>query len=294
LTDLILIDGHALAYRAYFGVRTRHVTSGGVLVNGVHGFGKLLVSLIEGTGAPAAAVVFDSPAPVFRKEIYPSYKANRPTPPEDFLPQIPLMKEFAKNLGIPVVCEDGFEADDLIASAAVREAHSGGRVTIVTPDKDLFQTLGEGDITIMRPAGGDVFTKMDRPLFMKQFGFEPSSMTDYQALTGDRCDNIPGVAGVGPVTAKGLIRRFPDLETIYKSLPSISFSVRSRLERDREMAFLCRRLTRLRLDAPLPECLDAGEPDISGSRDFCSRNNLAVLSGLCAAFNPWPAGRVRG
>ncbi|HDQ92651.1 MAG TPA: 5'-3' exonuclease [Synergistetes bacterium] len=291
MTDLILIDGHALAYRAYFGVRTRHVTSCGVLVNGVHGFGKLVLSLIEGAGAPAAAVVFDSAAPVFRKSIYPSYKANRPSPPEDFIPQIPLMKEFASNLGIPVICEDGFEADDLIATAAVREARTGGHVTIVTPDKDLFQTLGEGDITIMRPAGGDVFTKMDAALFRKQFGFEPSSMTDYQALTGDRCDNIPGVAGVGPVTAKGLIRRFSDLETIYESLPSITFSVRNRLEREKEMAFLCRRLTRLRLDAPLPSCLDMGRPDISGSRDFCTRNNLAGLSGLCATFRPCPAAR---
>lgn len=286
MTDLILIDGHALAYRAYFGVKTRHVSRDGTLVNGVHGFGKLLISLIEGIGAPAAAVVFDSPAPVFRKSLYEPYKANRPMPPEDFIPQIPLMKEFVLDLGIKVLCEDGFEADDIIAAAAAREARRGGNVIIVTPDKDMFQTLGEGNISIMRPVGGDVFARMDADLFRKQFGFEPSSMTDYQGLTGDRCDNIPGVAGVGPVTAKGLIRSHADLESIYEKLPSITLSLRSRLERDRDMAFLSRELARLRLDAPVPEDLDIGVHDIGGSRDFCSRNNLNGLLGACACFTP--------
>lgn len=291
MTDLILIDGHALAYRAYFGVRTRHISPEGTLVNGVHGFGKLVISLIEGAQAPAAAVVFDSPAPVFRKKLYGQYKANRPLPPEDFIPQIPLMKELVRGLGVKVLCEDGFEADDLIAAAAVREARRGGHVTIVTPDKDLFQTLGEGNITIMRPAGGDVFTKMDAELFRKQFGFEPSSMTDYQALTGDRCDNIPGVAGVGPVTAKGLIRRHANLESIYEKLPTIAFSLRSRLERDREMAFLCRTLALLRLDAPLPSGMDMVEHDRDASREFCSRNNLTALSRACDGFSPCSRGR---
>lgn len=291
MTDLILIDGHALAYRAYYGVKTRHVSRDGTLVNGVHGFGKLLISLIEGVGAPAAAVVFDSPAPVFRKKLYAPYKANRPLPPDDFIPQIPLMKEFVQDLGIKVLCEDGFEADDIIAAAAARATGRGGRVTIVTPDKDMFQTLGMGDVSIMRPAGGDVFTKMDAALFREQFGFEPSSMTDYQALTGDRCDNIPGVAGIGPVTAKGLIRRHADLESIYEKLSSITLSVRFRLERDREMAFLSRELARLRLDAPVPEDLDIGVHDIGCSRDFCSRNNLNGLLGACACFSPCAAGR---
>jgi len=291
LTDLILIDGHALAYRAYFGVKTRHVSPNGTLVNGVYGFGKLLINLIEGVGAPTAAVVFDSHAPVFRKNLYAPYKANRPCPPEDFIPQIPLMKEFVRGLGIKVLCEDGFEADDVIAAAAVREARRGGHVIIVTPDKDLFQTLGEGNISIMRPAGGDVFTKMDATLFRKQFGFEPSSMTDYQALTGDRCDNIPGVMGVGPVTAKGLIKRYADLESIYEKLPLITLSLRSRLEKDRDMAFLSRELASLRLDAPVPADLDIGEHDRDGSHDFCSRNNLSGLSRICAAFSPCAAWR---
>ncbi|MDO9509504.1 MAG: 5'-3' exonuclease H3TH domain-containing protein [Thermovirgaceae bacterium] len=291
MTDLILIDGHALAYRAYFGVKTRHVSPDGTLVNGVHGFGKLLISLIEGVGAPAAAVVFDSPAPVFRKSLYAAYKANRPLPPDDFIPQIPLMKEFVRGLGIKVLCEEGFEADDVIAAAAVREARRGGRVIIVTPDKDLFQILGEGDVSIMRPAGGDVFTKMDATLFRKQFGFEPSSMTDYQALTGDRCDNIPGVTGVGPVTATGLIRHYSDLESIYEKLPSITLSLRSRLERDRDMAFLSRELASLRLDAPIPAGFALEEHDRDGSRDFCSRNNLTGLSRICACFRPCAARR---
>ena len=118
MTDLILIDGHALAYRAFFGVSGLPPPS--VPVNGLYGFGRALMAVVERSGAREGAVVFDSPGPSFRKKNYPPYKANRPAPPEDFIPQLPLMMELARCLGITVVTSLAFEADDLIAAAAVR------------------------------------------------------------------------------------------------------------------------------------------------------------------------------
>jgi len=286
LTDLILIDGHALAYRAYFGVKTRLLSPEGTLVNGVYGFGRTLLGLIDGSGAQEAAVVFDSPGPTFRRSLYPAYKANRPLPPDDFIPQLPLMADLSRCLGIKVLSESTFEADDLIAAAAVREAERGKSVMIVTPDKDLFQTLGEGDITIMRPTGRDTFARMNASVFRRSFGFEPGYMAEYQALMGDRTDNIPGVSGIGPVTAKGLIRRFGDLESIYGKIQSVKLPLRTRLERDREKAFMSRDLTRLRLDAPVPEDLFLDEPDREGSACFCERNGLKGLANPCRAFSP--------
>ncbi len=292
MTDLILIDGHALAYRSYFGVRSRYLSPEGTLVNGVFGFGKTLLGLVEGSGAHEAAVVFDSPGPSFRRSLYPAYKANRPLPPDDFIPQLPLMADLANCLGIKVLSDSSFEADDLIAAAAVREAERGKSVVIVTPDKDLFQTLGEGDITIMRPAGRNTFSRMNASAFESSFGFKPGFMAEYQALMGDRSDNIPGVSGIGPVTARSLIRSFGDLESIYCKIQSVRYPLRARLEKDRDKAFMSRELARLRLDAPVPEDLFLDEPDREGSARFCERNGLGPLVGPCLAFRPCTGGDV--
>ncbi|HOG14418.1 MAG TPA: 5'-3' exonuclease H3TH domain-containing protein [Synergistales bacterium] len=290
MTDLILIDGHALAYRAFFGIKRPLRSPEGVPVNGLYGFGRALMAVVERCGAREGAVVFDSPGPSFRKRLYPPYKTNRPAPPEDFIPQLPLMMDLARCLGITVVTSLTFEADDLIAAAAVREAERGKGVVIVTPDKDLFQTLGEGAITILRPAGGDSFTRVDASSFRETFGFEPCHMAEYQALMGDRTDNIPGVAGVGPVTAGRLVRRFGDLESLYEGIRSVKGSLRDRLEKGREEAFLSRELARLRLDAPVPENLFLAEPDREGSACFCEEKGLEDLAWSCRSFSPCPAG----
>ncbi|HOP51708.1 MAG: 5'-3' exonuclease H3TH domain-containing protein [Thermovirgaceae bacterium] len=284
MTDLILVDGHALAYRAYFGVKNPMRSPENVPVNGVFGFGRMLMGIMEGSRAKEGAVVFDSPGPNFRKDLYPPYKANRPIPPEDFIVQLPLMMDLTRSLGIKVLSDSAFEADDMIAAAAVREAERGKGVVIVTPDKDLFQTLSEGDITIMRPAGRDTFTRMDASLFRDSFGFEPCHMAEYQALMGDRTDNIPGVPGIGPVTARTLVKCFGDLESLYGSISSVKETLRGRLERDRDSAFLSRELARLRLDAPVPEDLFLKEPDREELVCFCERNGLEVLTGTCSSF----------
>lgn len=290
LTDLILVDGHALAYRAYYGIKRPLCSPEGVPVNGVYGFGRMLMGIVERSRAQEGAVVFDSPGPNFRRRLYPPYKANRPSPPEEFILQLPLMMDLARSLGIRVVADGAYEADDLIAAAAVREAERGKGVVIVTPDKDLFQTLGEGAITILRPLGGDSFTKMDASSFRESFGFEPRHMVEYQALMGDRTDNIPGVAGVGPVTAGKLVRRYGDLESLYEGIRSVKGTLRGRLERGREEAFLSRELARLRLDAPVPEDLFLAEPDREGSACFCEENGLEDLAWFCRSYSPCPAG----
>ena len=213
---LLLVDGSGYIFRAYFSSlnvasdRFRY-RSDNTPVGAVHIFCHMLMTdVLQSQKKPThIAVVFDKSSKTFRSEIYPLYKANRPPPPEDLVPQFASTREATRAFNIPCLEMDGYEADDIIATLAVRGKEAGGEVTIISSDKDLMQLVGDGIVmydTRKRQEIGPEEVK-------KKFQVYPDRVIDIQALMGDSSDNIPGIPGVGPKTAAGLINEYGDLDT---------------------------------------------------------------------------------
>ncbi len=211
---LLLIDGSAFIFRAYHALPPLTRKSDGLPVGAVSGFCNMLWKLIRenrGSDAPThAAVVFDKGSVTFRNEIFGDYKANREAMPEDLSPQIPLTREATRAFNLACLEQEGFEADDIIASLSCRARDAGGRVTIVSSDKDLMQLVG-GGIEMLDPMKN---VRIDADGVREKFGVGPERVVDVQALAGDTVDNVPGAPGIGIKTAALLINEFGDLETL--------------------------------------------------------------------------------
>jgi len=265
---ILLVDGHGLAFRAFFAL-PELTAPDGTPTNALLGYANMLLKTMEDVKPDLAAVVFDAPGPTFRHEAYEAYKEGRqPTPPE-FKVQVPFIKEFSEGLGLPVIEKQGVEADDVIASTARSAAGKGFRVVILTADKDILQVLEEG-LSVMRPVKGvSEFRAWTHESFREDYGFPPASMADYLAMVGDSVDNVPGIKGVGDKTARSLLAEHGSLEGIYENLDGMKPALRKKLEEGRDTAFSSRELTRLRLDEPL----DAGDLALHGMK----RDELAAL-----------------
>ncbi|MEQ9041582.1 MAG: DNA polymerase I [Silicimonas sp.] len=211
---LSLIDGSAFIFRAYHALPPLTRKSDGLPVGAVSGFVNMIWKMVEdnkGDDAPThVAVVFDKGSHTFRNNLYDLYKANRVEMPEDLRPQIPLTREATRAFNIACLEQEGFEADDIIATLACKARDAGGRVTIVSSDKDLMQLVGDGVemFDAMKNA------RIDREGVEAKFGVPPEKVVDVQALAGDSVDNIPGAPGIGIKTAALLINEYGDLETL--------------------------------------------------------------------------------
>ncbi|MCJ1961355.1 DNA polymerase I [Novosphingobium mangrovi (ex Hu et al. 2023)] len=259
---LYLVDGSAYIFRAYH--RLPPLTNPeGTPVGAVYGYTTMLWKLAEdldkAEGPTHMAVILDAGSKSFRNDIYEDYKANRPPPPEDLVPQFPLIRDATRAFSLPCIEEQGYEADDLIASYARAAAREGWDVTIVSSDKDLMQlvgTCGEG--------GGKVDMldtmknlRIDIPEVEEKFGVTPDKVGDVLALMGDAVDNVPGVFGVGPKTATKLIQEHGDLESVLAAAPDMKKSkLKERLIEQAEQARLSRVLVALKEDCALPMALD--------------------------------------
>ena len=212
---LVLIDGHAVVYRAYYAFPTTLTTKEGELVNAVYGFTSILLSVIRELKPTHIAVAFDLDKPTFRHQDFADYKAHRPETEEELKNQIGRVKEVVKTLNIPIFEVEGFEADDVIGTLA-KQAHSKKiQVVIVTGDQDAMQ-LVNGNVRVFVPGRGKIPAKLyGRKEVKEKYGFNPKQMIDFKALCGDPSDNIPGIRGVGPKTAKGLIEKYEGVEGIY-------------------------------------------------------------------------------
>ncbi len=247
-----LIDGSGFIFRAYHALPPM-TRPDGTPVNAVYGFTAMLMKLLEDTDADHVAVLFDRARRTFRNDIYADYKANRPDPPEDLIPQFELVREATRALNVPAVDMDGFEADDLIATYARQARAAGAEVTIVSSDKDLMQLVGEGvtmlDAVKNRTIGpGEVEEK---------FGVGPDKVVDVQALAGDSTDNVPGVPGIGVKTAAQLIEAYGDLDGVLDHAEDIKQPKRRQALVDHAAdARISRDLVRLRDDVPVEEPLD--------------------------------------
>jgi DNA polymerase-1 len=212
---LYLIDGSGYLFRAYHALPPLSRKADGLPTGAVSGFTNMLWKLLEDTKSgdrpTHLAVIFDAGKKTFRNDLYPLYKANRPEPPEDLIPQFPLVREATRAFGVPAIEEPGFEADDLIATYARLAREAGAHVTIVSSDKDLMQLVVDGAVELFDPVKNKRLGSAD---VIEKFGVPPSKVVEVQALAGDSTDNVPGVRGIGVKTAAELINAYGDLETL--------------------------------------------------------------------------------
>ncbi|MXP40446.1 DNA polymerase I [Altererythrobacter soli] len=264
---LYLVDGSAYIFRAYH--RLPPLTNPqGTPVGAVYGYTTMLWKLAEdlhkADGPTHLAVILDKGSHSFRNDLYDQYKANRPEPPEDLIPQFPLIREATRAFSLPCIEEEGLEADDLIASYAREATRRGWDVTIVSSDKDLMQLVGKCGEPHDGVEGGciDMLDTMknqriDIPEVIEKFGVPPELVGDVLALMGDSVDNVPGIFGIGPKTASKLIQEHGSLTAALDAAPAMKPSkLRERLIEGRAMAELSRVLVQLKEDCPLPMTLD--------------------------------------
>ena len=246
---IYLVDGSAYIFRAFHALPPMS-RADGTPVNAVFGFTNMLTKLVEDTNANFLAVIFDTARKTFRSEIYPEYKANRPPPPEELIPQFDLIREATRAHNIPCVEKAGFEADDLIATYARLGVENGLDVTIVSSDKDLMQLVGP-KVRMMDPMKNRFIGPNE---VCEKFGVGPEKVIEVQALAGDPTDNVPGVPGIGVKTAAQLLNEYGDLETLLERAHEIKQPKRRESLIDHAgLARISRDLVSLRDDVPLDQ-----------------------------------------
>ncbi len=263
---LILVDGSSYIYRAFHALPML-TTSDGRNTGAVRGVISMLRRLVKDYPDSPVAVVFDAKGKTFRDEMFPEYKAHRPPMPEELREQIEPIHEIVRAMGLPLICESGVEADDVIGTLARQASERGRDVIISTGDKDMAQ-LVDGHTTLVNTMTDTV---MDEEGVEQKFGIPPSLIVDFLALTGDKVDNIPGVQGVGEKTALALLRELGGIDAIYDALDevaSLSFrgakTMGARLDAERDKAFMSRALATIKTDVALeytPDQLANGDPD---------------------------------
>jgi DNA polymerase-1 len=260
MPHLYLVDGSSYIFRAYHRLpplTNRH----GLNVGAVYGYTTMLWKLAESLhkeeGPTHLAVIFDAGSHTFRNDMYDQYKAQRPPPPPDLVPQFPLIRDATRAFSLPCIEEDGLEADDIIACYAKAALAEDWKVTIVSSDKDLMQLVEDGRLDLYDTMND---RRLGRDYVIEKFGVPPEKLGDVLALMGDSVDNIPGVPGIGPKTAAQLIQEYGDLESVLAHAEEIKKpKLKQNLIEHAEKARLSRELVRLVCDSPLPEPLDALE-----------------------------------
>ena len=251
-SHVYLIDGSGYIFRAFHALPPLTRPSDGLPVGAVHGFcamlWKLLADAKAGRGPTHLAVIFDAGRETFRNKIYAQYKAHRPPPPEELIPQFPLIRNAVEAFNIACIEQDGFEADDLIATYAKAAAERGGDVTIVSSDKDLMQLVQAGVVMLDTMKNKTI----GRDEVIEKFGVPPEKVVDVQSLAGDSVDNVPGVPGIGIKTAAELINAYGDLDTLLARAGEIKQPKRrEKLIEFADQARISRDLVRLKDDVPV-------------------------------------------
>jgi 5'-3' exonuclease len=287
---LMLMDGHSLAYRAFFALPVENFsTATGQPTNAIYGFTSMLSNTLRDEQPTHLAVAFDASLTTsFRNAIYPAYKANRELPPPDLERQFVLCRAVTEALGIRILIDHSYEADDLIGSVLWSLRAHGFRSVIVSADKDFGQLLGEHDeqwdfARNLRWGPAGVFERL---------GVHPAQVADFLALCGDAVDNIPGVPGIGAKTAAALLAHFGSLDELLDRVDEVAFlrlrgaaSCAAKLREHADAARLYRRLTRIALDAPFDGSVDA----------LLRRRDTNTLDALCKQlrFGPLTRSRLR-
>lgn len=254
---LMLLDGNSLAFRAFYALPAENFkTRGGLTTNAVYGFTAMLINLLRDEAPTHIAAAFDVSRQTFRSERYPEYKANRSSTPDEFHGQIDITKEVLNALGITVLSEQGFEADDLIATLATQAENEGYRVLVVSGDRDSLQLVSD-DVTVLYPRKGvSELTRFTPEAVVEKYGLTPTQYPDFAALRGDPSDNLPGIPGVGEKTASKWIAEYGSLQALVDNVDSVRGKVGDALRANLASVIRNRELTDLVKDVPLAQTPD--------------------------------------
>ena len=266
---LFLLDGHSLSYRAFFALPTSLATTTGQITNAVYGFTSMLIKLLGEERPDYIAVAFDVGRPTVRLEKYAEYKAGRAEAPDEFRQQLGLIVEVLETLRIPIVRTEGHEADDAIATLALRAAEQGIDVVIVTADRDFFQIVRPGITVLFNRKGISDIVRYDEQAVTERFGLPPEKYLEYVALKGDASDNIPGVPGVGEKTASKLVQDYGSVEELLKHTDELKPKLRESISAAGDQLALNKELATLETDLDLditPEEAVMGEWDVDAVR----------------------------
>ncbi len=251
---LLILDGNSVINRAYFGVKPL-TTRDGLYTHAIFGFLNILERMQKEEQPDAVAVAFDLHGPTFRHQRYAGYKATRHGMPEELAQQMPIMKQVLRAMSIPIYECQGWEADDVLGTVGRICSNNSWQCVIVTGDRDSLQLIDDNvsvKLVISKP-GQTSTTLYTETQFRKEYGFEPKKLIDLKALMGDSSDNIPGVAGVGPKTAKELLQKFGSLDGVYANIddPSVRPKLREKLEAGKDNAYLSYELATIVPEAPI-------------------------------------------
>jgi len=255
----IIIDSNALIHRAYHALPPLK-TKNGELINAVYGFLLVFLKAIKEFHPEYIAAAFDLKAPTFRHNHFKEYKAKRPKMPDEFYQQIPIIKDFLKAFNVPIFEKEGFEADDIIGTISnlLSKNEKDLEIIILTGDSDMFQLINK-NTKVYAPRKGLKDTLLyDEEKIREKYNLTPDQLIDFKALKGDASDNISGVKGIGEKTAIELIRKFKNLENLYKEIENeteeskeIKERIKEILIKNKEEAFFSKMLVEIRKDAPI-------------------------------------------
>lgn len=284
--EFIIVDGNAYLHRAYHAI-PRLTTSRGEPVNAVYGFIRFLLKLLREHSPGYCAVCFDHPAPTFRHTEYPAYKAHRKKTDDDLIAQMPIARDAAAALSLPVFEKAGYEADDIIATLARSAARDGVETIVVTGDKDALQLVSD-TITVYNESR-NVYIQPDT--VREKFGFSPEHFADYLALMGDASDNVPGLPGVGEKTALKLIQEHGSVEQLMEHPESLDGRLRGLVAANRDILIQSKRLVTLCDTVPLGmtwrDCA-VNPPDAPVLAAFLARYEFTGLAKAMGIAAPAP------
>jgi len=248
---VLLLDGHSLAFRAFFALPDTLVTSSGQVTNAVYGFTAMLIKLLADERPQGVVVCFDKGVPQFRVDRYAEYKAGRAATPDLFKQQLPLIGEVLETLRVPVVELEGYEADDLLATLTKHAREEEFEVIIVTGDRDILQLVRDGVSVIMTRRGISDVIRYDAPTVLERYGIPPEKWTDFVALKGETSDNLPGVPGIGDKTAAQLINKYGDIESVIAHADELTPKLRDGIKAHANQVRVNKELGRLLDDVSL-------------------------------------------
>ncbi len=290
----VIIDGSSLVHRAFYALPLL-ATAAGQYTNAAYGFTMMLVRLLAEVKPDAVAVAFDKGRVTFRTEQYKEYKAQRKATPAELAEQFPLVRELLDAMGIAVLEEAGFEADDIIGTLACRAAKDGYEVVIVTGDRDALQLIGPATKVMLTRKGISEMALFDREALYAQYGITPEQVTDLKGLMGDTSDNIPGVPGVGEKTATKLIAEFGSVENVLANIDRVlGAKLQEKLRENASLAVLSKKLATIECNMPLPDAPAdyRPAPDAARVRELFAKYEFKSLLAKVDSIFPGSGGAV--
>jgi DNA polymerase-1 len=254
MPKLLLIDGTALVFRAFYGIRNPMINSQGLQTNAIYGFFNILFKTLMTYQPDYFAVCFDRSEPTRRHKQYDDYKANRTKAPDELYSQIPIIKHILKEGELNLIEYPGFEADDIIATIDTKNNKDNLETLIYSADFDLLQLVSKYTKVIIPSSKEEKIITPEK--FLEKHQIKPTQVPDLKGLSGDSSDNLPGVKGIGPKTATKLLLKYETLENIYSNIDQIKGSNKEKLVKDKQIALLCKNLAKLDYNAPVSTQLD--------------------------------------